>query len=88
MRCRRCATDRPASELLEVISVRSGQVTWVCRPSVDGRCARSLRSAADERVRAVPSNTEGGVGGRPTEQPRDPSSPPRTHIKPEETPHD
>ena len=43
-----------------MISVRSGQVTWVCRPSIDGRCARSLRSAADERVRAVPSTTEGG----------------------------
>ena len=61
MRCRRCETDRPASELLEVVAVVSGQVSWVCRPGVDGRCVGSLRSAEEERLRAVPGTEGAGV---------------------------
>jgi hypothetical protein len=48
--CRSCRMVRDLSELLEVVNVHTGAVSYICRPESARPCFRRLRPASVERI--------------------------------------
>jgi hypothetical protein len=48
--CRHCHEVRNLADLLEVVNLRSGLSSYVCRPNICFCFSRSVKNAATERI--------------------------------------
>ncbi len=63
--CRSCDTRQPLADLTEVVTVRTGDTFYVCRPSRYGQCfRRGVASVYVHRVRQMVPPDPATVGGQ------------------------
>ncbi len=51
--CRRCRNARAFDDVIEVVAVKTGQVTYLCRPTYAECFTKSSRARSEERIAAI-----------------------------------